>query len=256
VLVPHGFYLCIVARPAPHAWIGSQARPEADEEEEEMIPKPTTREQARSNAIMAAEEAHTNPRAETTIAWAAVSRAWSDIAQTFPYDEPEYHEIREDDHTIYTVPFEVTPEERGVICEIREGSLVTVHPDYVLEHQDLVRNQFRVEPGYVGMAVTPDEQRAVMAMRSGDRPEETTQVLPMIRPVQNSGGVRLTPEFYMILIAIAVDACMQALGDGDGVILIDPRHIEEAKTKSVVVAPVELQGANHLWKVWLAESGS
>lgn len=217
-----------------------------------MIPKPITRDQARQNAILAAEEAHLNARGGTPQQWALVSQAWSDIAQTFPYDEPETYEVRGDDATIYTVPFEVTASERETLVQIREGSLTTVHPDYVLEHMALVRSQFRTEPGYVGMAVTAEEQRTIMAMRSGDPREATTQTLPVIPVVAPSDVVRVTQEFYLVLIAMAEGVLSSNLAD-DGVATIYPEDIERAKEKSIVMTE-ETNPAS--WKVWIEEPGT
>lgn len=219
-----------------------------------MIPKPTTRDQARQNAILAAEQAHVRANGGTPQQWAQVSRAWSDIAQTFPYDEPETYEVQGDDGTVEEgyryVP--LTASERDTIDQLREGSLTTVHSDYVLEHMALLRAQFRTEPGYVGMAVTPEEQRTIMAMRSGDPREATTQTLPAVPVVAPSDVVRVTQEFYLVLIAMAGGVLTSNLVD-DGVATIYPEDIEGAKEKSIVMTketnPVS-------WKVWLEESGT
>jgi hypothetical protein len=52
-----------------------------------MIPKPTTRDQARRNAIEAAEEAHIRARGGAPVVWARVSEAWSAIAETFQHED-------------------------------------------------------------------------------------------------------------------------------------------------------------------------
>jgi hypothetical protein len=49
-----------------------------------MILKPTTRDQARSNAIVAAELAHDEGGSPRAKYWANVSQAWAAIAETFP----------------------------------------------------------------------------------------------------------------------------------------------------------------------------
>lgn len=214
-----------------------------------MIAKPTTRQQARQNAVMAAENAHfaaeeqeTGPEHATS--WADVSQAWSAIAQTFPYDES-------DDRMLDIL----TPSERETMDRLREGSLTTVHPDYILEHMDLIRRQFNVNPGYVGMAVTPEEQRAVMAMRSGERPEETTQTLPVVSP--GSEQVRVDRDFYLILSAIAMLTLRSNLAD-DGVGTVHPQDVEEVKTKLIVVSRDDppFSNAPTPWKVWLEEPGA
>lgn len=218
-----------------------------------MIPKPITRDQARQNAIMAAENAHfaaeeQEAGSEHALSWAQVSRAWSDITQTFPYDEPDTYEVQENDSN--TRPVMLTSSERETIERLREGSLVTVHPDYVVEHQGLIRSQFRTEPGYVGMAVTLEEQRTLMAMRSGNPREATTQTLPVVSPER--GQVKVDRDFYLILMAIAVATCNDQAENG--VVLIHPEDIEATYTKNVMVVRADtFPSENAPWKIWLEE---
>lgn len=222
-----------------------------------MIPKPTTRDQARTNAILAAEDAEMNmvPGGIAALASGQVelSKAWSAIAQTFP--DPDTYEIRGDDRTQYVIPvppFALSESERDTVEHLREGSLVTVHPDYILEHMALVRSQFRVEPGYVGMAVTPEEQRTVMAMRSGARPEDTTQTLPIIQVPGSE--VRVPADFHAVLTAIAVATINSNLAD-DGVVTIYVEDIEAAKAKNVLMTSCFNNGGPP-YRVWLTESGA
>jgi hypothetical protein len=83
-------------------------------------PKPTTREQARKNAIHAAESANMEiamgAQQSVGLGYAEVAKAWAMIADSFPYDT-ETIEVRSDDGSVTLYGPETSDPEQTIVVE-------------------------------------------------------------------------------------------------------------------------------------------
>lgn len=144
-----------------------------------MIAKPTNRDQARSNAILAAERAEGARSAVDSVSHANLAQAWAAIAETFPQDETTM-ESRLVDSLPETAPtgfMRLSDEERETIEALRSGK-ATVHLNSLRDKDqryssDLVKKLLGAASGgtlgkvYVGLFDSGlSEQQAIDAINN------------------------------------------------------------------------------------------
>jgi hypothetical protein len=110
----------------------AETDPEKEGHQVIPFPKPTHRDQARSNAIHAAESAHTKAVVSQPMAtrWAAVSQAWSAVAETFPHEDTVTEVQAVEDTNPHSGLMVLTHDERETILALRENRarVVPVRP--------------------------------------------------------------------------------------------------------------------------------
>lgn len=120
-----------------------------------MINKPTTRDQAVSNAIEAAEMAAGAQDYEGGGAYAQLARAWVEIAQVMPVE------------TLMSKFVDgLTHEEARIIRALRNGDLTTVHPDFLDEAKTAIAMKNEADKNLT-YAVSPEEREIVDGLRAG-----------------------------------------------------------------------------------------
>lgn len=190
------------------------------------FPEATTRAEARDNALhyVAKAESYTGNN-DLFNKNAALGNLWTRIAQTFPEDE--------------TVSFS-EPEGMTLVAEGWMEEAVAAL-DF--------KNRNRVEPGYSLMAVTAQEMRTVMALRTGlpKDPESPAKGIATIPATDDT--VTIAAGFYAVLMAIVVDVLK---GVGNQVMFIAPSDIEMTRERTVSMSFSDLPGEGPTWKVWLA----
>ena len=228
VLVSDHVYLRFTGR-SPEG-NGSPRWPEADrtKEDQAMILNPTTREQARSNAITAAEMAADAEDSTGGAAYAQLAQAWAAIAEVFPH---------EDDM---------------VAAEPPEG-MTFVHESWVEEAKDAIafKNRLRTNPGYSLMAVTPSEMRTVMALRTGrpEDPQTPAKGTATVRPV--SGSIPVDSTFYAVLMAVVVATVEDA---ENGLLVVHPEDVSRTEGKTVSMSQSDIPGEGPQWGLRVMES--
>jgi hypothetical protein len=194
------------------------------------FPKPIDRDQARSNAIHFAERAleptaHGNAEGDLRSA-----EVWTAIAATFPEDCIE--------------------------CSSESEGMTSVSKDWMEEAVEAIafKNRNQVEPGYSLMAVTAQEMRTVMALRTGvprdlQKPAVGSAVVPA-----PSGQVPVDSRFYAAVMAVVV-ATIQDQAE-NGMLNVHPEDIEATRGKVVHMTESDLPGEGPVISLRLTDSES
>lgn len=199
-----------------------------------MINKPTTREQARQNAILAVEEAqrHVEPTGVAQIALGHIElgKVWAAIAETFPED---------DDFTVAEAP---------------EG-MTLVHEAWVEDAIEAIdfKNRHRVEPGYNLIAATPQEHRTLMALRTGQPKDPQPHAKGTASVPATTGTIVVDANFYMVLMAVVVSTITNT---ETGMLMVSPGDIEATRDRVVTMSRSDLPGEGPMWGLRVTDSES